>query len=276
MDGSICRYGARAKVRDACLCAGGSLLGGGAVAAVGWGGDLEPFLAAAGGVLLASMFTVIRWRWRRWVGADESGLFAGNADGDPVERLGWEEIEEIVLYRGGGFEARGGGATVRAGIDLEGLLPFRDVLLRRRAPSLYRKLRRRFHTGEALEFFGRRTPVAALAHGLAFFLFLWVPLSAPFWWLGKGWGLGVVGILGLGTLARESLACARVTLDGRGIALRTLRTRCFDWEDVESARLLEAGHLAFQPRGGGPILLSPEMSNFLILQELILERVPAR
>src|SRR5688500_11832554 len=135
MDGLICRYGASAKRRDTFLCVIGSIAGGAAAAMAIGRGDAEPFMAGRGVCFLASRFSVIRRRWRRWVGADGRGLVAGSAAGDPVQRLGWEEMEEIVLFRGGGFDIRGADATIRAVNDLEAVSGLRDVLLRNRAPS---------------------------------------------------------------------------------------------------------------------------------------------
>lgn len=275
MNGPVHRYGARARFRDITYCFVGSVFATGLISSTGTLDALEGELIVWGALLLASTVTVMRWRWSRWASADDKGLASGGADGDRVDRIGWDELEEISIDAHG-LVARGGGAEVRASNLLEGVEALRDEVFRRRGPALYQTLRSRFRGGQALDFRGPETPAEAAARGLGYLLLFALPLALAFGRASLPLGLAFMILASWITVARRLKSSRRVRIDAEGLRVRELRTRRLRWEEIEAANLGEGGRLWICLRDGRTLQLAPDLGNFVILQELILERVAAR
>lgn len=271
MDGPVCRYSPFAKARDVVLCALLAVAAQIAVEELRPEAKLEERLAVAGTLLLASVFTVVRWRWRRWASADETGLSAGGAQGDPVARLGWNELEELSFDKAD-LRVRGGGVDISVSSDLEGVLAIRDQVFRHAGRSLYRRLRDRVLAGEALDFPGPESRSEAAWRGLAwggmFGLPLCVVIGRAHGALGAAAAICVSAFL-MGRVGNRSMT---VALDRDGLRTRGLS---IPWSELVS-RPLEDGRLLIEDRAGKPLVLHPDRPNFVILQQLILDRVAGR
>jgi hypothetical protein len=271
MDGAVFRYGVRARSRDLLVCLLVALLGGGMIAGLLGLGEPEAFLATSGGLLLLVVFV----RGRRWVAVERDGLAAGGGSDDPLDRLAWSGLEEIWLFRKGGFAACGDGVELRVHRDIEGANALRDVILRERAPALYRRLRERLRAGEALDFRGPESPSVAGTRALAYLALFVLPPGLTFLGMNASFGFLDLAAGALAVLVRTARACVNVRVDPAGLTVRGLRTRRYPWEELESALFLDDGDLRVQPRRSDAFLLSAEIGNFVVLQELVFDRLAA-
>lgn len=275
MDGATLRYGWPARARDLAACLAVSFVGLFIAGDALGRGSAERDLIVFGGLLMASVFVTARWRWSRWASADELGVASGGGPGDAEGRVAWEAVDEItvtpreVVLRGGGAEATIWG-------DLDGAIALRDHLFRTRAPALFRRLRGQAAAGEPLTFRSARSLRQDLLRAGAWLGLFWLPPALA-------WGRHqppvaaafIVGIA-LVLLARAAPVVRAVTFDPRGLLIDTLRRRAVHWEDVESAAFRPDGTMDLRTRDGGAFELRADLGNYVILQELILERLRSR
>ena len=268
------RYGTDARVRDILLVCPVALLAPWVTIApfVRLPPSAEVMVAASGGVLAAIVFLVARWRWSAWVRVDALGLTTGRGSGDPVQQLGWSELQEIGLLRNGGLVLHGEDVVIRLGPDLAGLESLRLRILRTWGAQLYRRRREAFRRGETLEFHGPESPAWAATKGILWTLCVGMPLALT---LGQGSPLlGVFSFPVFTSLLIHRLvrACERIRLNGEGLEIRRLTTVRLPWGDIARAALLHDSRLAIGGPKMGILTVSPQISNFLILQEIVLER----
>jgi hypothetical protein len=268
------RYGIRARVRDTLLCAGLAVVAPVPVLVRFFGPpSLELYLAVVGAVLAGAVFVVARWRWSAWVRVDALGASAGNVAGDPVQQLGWSELQEIGLLTNGGLILRGEDVVVRLGPDLDGLEALRLRILRTWGPVLYRRRREDFRLGRTLEFHGPESPSWAATKAMLWVLCLGIPVIVAFWSDAPWLGLSFFAIFG-GWMARRRIrACERIRVNAEGLEIRRVATTRIRWEDLSKAALLFDSRLALGGPAMGVVTVSPQISNFVVLQEIVLERV---
>lgn len=270
------RYGARARRRDIVLCAAFAVIAGPLATLLAYNRHRFPEGAALGAMgvcLVAALFTVARWRWSRWARLDALGIAAGNAEGDPVQRLGWSELREIGLERTGALVLRGGDdVLIRLGSDLEELEPVRLAILRRRGPELFRRLKAAFERGEALDFHGPESPPWSAVKGALWGVLAVLPLS-----LAIGSESPTLGVVFFGAMIpilvhRRLSACERVQLTQDGIVIHRIVTLRVPWTGIVDARLTPISQLVVRDAGGLSVTISPCCSNFVVLQQIVLER----
>ncbi len=268
------RYGKAGRIRDTLFwCPVALLVPWVAIAPfVNLPPSAEVMVASSGGVLAVIVFLVARWRWSLWVRVDALGLTTGRGVGDPVQQLGWSNLEEIGLLGNGGLVLHGEDVVIRLGPDLAGLEAVRLRILRTWGARLYRRQREAFRRGETLEFHGPESPAWAATKGIFWTLCVGMPLALTLGQVSPLLGVLFFPVFTSLLIHWRVRACERIRLNGEGLEIRRLITVRIPWGDIAKAALLHDSRLAIGGRKMGIITVSPEISNFVILQEIVIER----
>lgn len=270
------RYSGLAKGRDVafCLLAGGVV---GLAAHVLFGGPerIEAFIMASAGACTLGVLVLGLARWRAQGRLSETGIAMGHGPHAPWAELSLDAVEEIRLYPDGAMDFSGAGIRVHVSGEMEGAAEARRRLLSRRGFGLFDRLLDAYRRGETLEFRGPRDPEIALYIAGSYAIFLGVPLVllAP-----RLIGVSILfAFLLYRLLRREATRSMTAAAETEGLRFRFgFRIRRIPWVSMRDARLREDGSLRITLASGGRATFPPTLSNFAVLQELVLRRLGTR
>jgi hypothetical protein len=289
------RYTGEAKTRDLLFAAVPAMVLGSAAAMLlrdrvddvtfpfilaAWTGAGLPFVLVAG-----------IWRWGRRGRMDVHGASMMLSSRGPVERLAWEEVEEVFRVGQEGVELRGASLRLRFSGDFAPLGGAWAWVGRFRGAALGAELQRKVEAGETLRFRGPVEPGIALLRAAALVAFLLPAAAAPLvflsrlparpmpsalWWSSHGMAVFAtawVSIILLGMLAAVLSSCGWVELGPRGLAFRTAVFPAFlAWDEIRSVEATKGSYLQVRIAAGRSVLLPTTYANGRFLEELIRRR----
>ncbi|HZE95842.1 MAG TPA: hypothetical protein VE981_02335 [Planctomycetota bacterium] len=228
-------------------------------------------------LLVAAVFTVAGTRWRFRARIDRDGIERRRGRA-LVDRLEWEEIDEIFLLGPLAFEVRGAGKSIRVPAAYDGVAQGRE-LCSRRLGGLRERLRQRALGRGELVF---RMPASRwrvhVEYGAVLLILTGITgamllpflqktrMGFPFFlvFFGGGWLWGLRG--------RASRAGTRVTLFRDGILVRRLDGKDrVPWAEIAGTEWDREGGLVLLRRSGKRIPLPSRLGNISLLEEFVEE-----